>query len=69
VVLDPFMGSGTTALAAQRTSRRFSGFELNEAYCAIIEQRLSTPVADTIAQKKASKRAARQTDDKKESIA
>lgn len=41
VVLDLFMGSGTTALAARRCGRDFVGFELNPDYCAIIEQRLA----------------------------
>ncbi|MDP5009389.1 MAG: site-specific DNA-methyltransferase [Glaciimonas sp.] len=40
VVLDPFMGSGTTAVAAQRCGRDFVGFELNPDYCVLIEQRL-----------------------------
>src|SRR5450830_682469 len=59
VVLDPFMGSGTTALAAHRTGRHFCGFELNSAYCAIIEQRLTTPIADTIAKRRASRQASK----------
>nr|WP_025917078.1 site-specific DNA-methyltransferase [Herminiimonas sp. CN] len=49
VVLDPFMGSGTTAVAARRCGRGFAGFELNPAYCAIIEQRLASPQAQTSA--------------------
>ena len=41
VVLDLFMGSGTTALAAKRCGRRFVGFELNPDYCDIIRARLA----------------------------
>lgn len=40
VVLDPFLGSGTSAVAAKRCGRDFVGFELNREYCALIEQRL-----------------------------
>lgn len=41
VVLDPFMGSGTTAVAAQRCGRDFVGFELNPEYCEMIQKRLA----------------------------
>lgn len=41
LVLDPFMGSGTTAVAARRCNRRFVGFELNPEYCEVINHRLS----------------------------
>jgi site-specific DNA-methyltransferase (adenine-specific) len=40
LVLDPFMGSGTSALAAVRNGRRFAGFELNRQYFAIAHERL-----------------------------
>jgi site-specific DNA-methyltransferase (adenine-specific) len=41
VVMDLFMGSGTTAIAARRCGRNFVGFELNPDYCAIIDERLA----------------------------
>ena len=40
VVLDPFMGSGTTAAACQELNRRWLGFEINESYEKVIEERL-----------------------------
>ena len=41
IVLDPFMGSGTTAVAAYRLKRHFIGFEINPEYCEIIRRRLT----------------------------
>jgi site-specific DNA-methyltransferase (adenine-specific) len=41
VVLDTFMGSGTTALACIRTGRNYIGFELDEKYHAIAMQRIA----------------------------
>ena len=41
IVLDPFMGSGTTALAAIKTKRRYIGFEISEEYCAIAQARIA----------------------------
>lgn len=40
LVLDPFMGSGTTALAALELSRRVVGYELNESYSSLAEKKL-----------------------------
>ena len=41
VVLDPFMGSGTTAVACMRSNRHFVGIELNSVFCKLAEQRLA----------------------------
>ena len=40
VVLDPFMGSGSTALAAQTLNRNWIGFDLNETYKGLVNERL-----------------------------
>jgi site-specific DNA-methyltransferase (adenine-specific) len=40
IVLDPFMGSGTTAIAALKTERRFIGFEINENYVRLANKRI-----------------------------
>ena len=42
LIVDPFMGSGTTAIACKRQNRNYIGFELSEEYCQIAEQRLLT---------------------------
>jgi DNA modification methylase len=39
-VLDPFMGSGTTALVARKLGRKAAGVELNESYCEMAARRL-----------------------------
>lgn len=39
VVLDPFMGSGTTAKAAAKLNRRYIGFEINPEYVEICQRR------------------------------
>ena len=44
IVLDPFMGSGTTAAVAVQHGRQYLGCELNHEYGALQEQRLQPPV-------------------------
>ena len=41
VVLDPFMGSGTTGVACVLEGRRFVGIDLDPHYCAIAERRIA----------------------------
>ncbi len=40
LVLDPFMGSGSTAVAAVLTGRHYVGYELSEEYCRLAERRI-----------------------------
>jgi DNA modification methylase len=41
IVLDPFMGAGTTAVVARKLNRNYIGFELNAEYVKIAEQRIT----------------------------
>jgi len=40
IILDPFMGSGTTALAAKNLRRKYIGFDISPEYCKMAENRI-----------------------------
>jgi modification methylase len=39
IILDPFMGSGTTAIAALKSGRKYVGFEINQEYIDLTKKR------------------------------
>ncbi|MGQ0433068.1 MAG: DNA-methyltransferase [Microthrixaceae bacterium] len=49
VVLDPFMGSGTTAVAAVRTGRHYLGYDTDEAYAKAARERVAAEVDAVLA--------------------
>jgi site-specific DNA-methyltransferase (adenine-specific) len=42
VVLDPFMGSGQSAIAALKAGRHFTGYEVNETYMKLATDRIKS---------------------------
>lgn len=40
IILDPFLGSGTTAVVAKKLGRNYLGFEINEEYCLLAAKRI-----------------------------
>jgi len=40
LILDPFIGSGTTAIAAQKLNRHYIGYEINDEYCKLAKTRI-----------------------------
>lgn len=41
IVLDPFVGSGSTAVACSKMGIKFIGIELNQKYCEVAQRRLA----------------------------
>lgn len=41
IVLDPFMGSGSTAIAALKSNRKYVGYEIDPAYVKLAEERIA----------------------------
>jgi site-specific DNA-methyltransferase (adenine-specific) len=46
IVLDPFLGSGTTTVAAKKLNRSYVGIEIDETYCCLAEKRLNMAESD-----------------------
>ena len=44
IILDPFMGSGTTAIAATKNKRKYIGFETMKEYITLAEERIGSEV-------------------------
>ena len=44
IVLDPFMGSGQTALAAVKSNRHYTGYEIDETYIALASHRIQESI-------------------------
>ncbi len=40
IILDPFLGSGTTAIAAEACNRKWIGFEISRSYCDMAKERI-----------------------------
>lgn len=52
LVVDPFMGSGTTAIACINTNRRFIGFEIDEKYYELAKNRINQHIINNNLQEK-----------------
>ena len=46
IVLDPFLGSGTTSVVAKKLNRRYVGIELDRLYACLAEKRLEKAESD-----------------------
>jgi site-specific DNA-methyltransferase (adenine-specific) len=48
IILDPFMGSGTTAIAAIKTHRNYIGYEIDKKYFELAQKRISSHIKDLL---------------------
>jgi len=51
IILDPFMGSGTTAVACIQSKRKYIGFDINTEYIKITEKRIEEETAEKTTEK------------------
>lgn len=51
IILDPFMGSGTTAVACIQSKRKYIGFDINTEYIKITEKRIEEETTEKTAEK------------------
>jgi site-specific DNA-methyltransferase (adenine-specific) len=47
IILDPFMGSGTTAVSALKTNRKFVGYEISKEYIDLAKKRIEPLLKQT----------------------
>ena len=47
IILDPFIGSGTTAISSIKSERNFIGYDINEEYIILAENRLKPYITQT----------------------
>jgi len=47
IILDPFMGSGTTAVSAIKSERKFVGYDISKEYISLAEKRLEPYLTQT----------------------
>ena len=45
--MDPYLGTGTTAIAAKRLGRDWIGIEQSDLYCQLAEERISSSAGES----------------------